>query len=134
MQETAPQIVQQAWWLGIRPEGWLTIVAIPLGPMLALWAQRISERRRNLRFRQLAVFKELMATRASSARVSARHVDALNAIEMEFSSGEGTDKKILDAWRLYLDHLNDSSANSEDKDAVARLRIPLIVISLSTPS
>ena len=42
-----------------------------------------------------------MATRAT--RISPRHVDALNAIEVEFSS-KG-DKRVLDAWRLYLDHL-----------------------------
>ncbi|HVZ24086.1 MAG TPA: DUF6680 family protein [Vicinamibacterales bacterium] len=70
------------------------------------WAQRISEQRRELKRRKLFVFKELMATRA--AKVSPRHVEALNAIEIEFSSGRGSDKKVADAWRLYLDHLNDT--------------------------
>jgi hypothetical protein len=61
-----------------------------------------------------------MATRAPSARVSQRHVDALNAIEIEFSSGEGADKKVFEGWRLYLDHLNDQTIDWNDKDAVAR--------------
>ena len=60
--------------------------------------------------RKLAIFKELMATR--SARASPRHVDALNAIEVEFSSGDTDDTRVLRAWRLYLDHLNtDGSAD-----------------------
>ena len=78
-----------------------TIFAIILGPIVALWLQRISERRQDRRYRKLVIFKELMATRAT--RISPRHVDALNAIEVEFSS-KG-DKRVLDAWRLYLDHL-----------------------------
>ena len=66
-----------------------TIVAIILGPIVALWLQRISERRRDQRNRKLVIFKELMATRAT--RLSPRHVDALNAIEVEFSDGsQGT--------------------------------------------
>ena len=82
----------------------LTIAAIIIGPVAALWLQRISERRRDKRNRKLVIFKELMATRAS--RVSPRHVDALNAIEVEFSNGSRRDKQVLEAWRLYLDHLS----------------------------
>ena len=80
-----------------------TIVAILLGPILALWIQRISERRRARSSRKLFIFKELMATRAT--RISPRHVDALNAIEIEFSEGSKSDRKVVDTWRLYLDHL-----------------------------
>jgi Family of unknown function (DUF6680) len=107
----------QLSFLGIRLEGWLTITAIVLGPIIALALQRWSERRRELRWRKLFVFKELMATRASSSRVSSRHVDALNAIEIEFS-GRG-DKPVLDAWQNYLDQLN-TPFDAESKDASAR--------------
>ena len=41
-----------------------TIAAIFLGPVVALWIQRISETKRNRRNRKLFVFQELMATRA----------------------------------------------------------------------
>ena len=85
-----------------------TIAAIIIGPIVALWCQRYSERRLGRRHRQLVIFKELMATRAT--RLSPRHVDALNAIEVEFSEGGNGDKLVLDAWRLYLDHL-DASPN-----------------------
>ena len=88
----------------------LTVVAIFLGPVVALWLQRKIEERRVRHDRKLAIFKELMATR--SARASPRHVDALNAIEVEFSSGDTDDTRVLRAWRLYLDHLNtDGSAD-----------------------
>ena len=87
-----------------------TIAAIFFGPIVALWLQRISERRRERGNRKLFIFKELMATRA--ARASPRHVDALNAIEVEFSSGDTEDTPVLRAWRLSLDHLStDGSAD-----------------------
>ena len=88
-----------------------TIAAIVIGPVVALWLQRISERRRDQHSRKLLIFKELMATRAS--RLSSRHVDALNAIEVEFSGTSPDDKGVLDSWRLYLDHLT----TSQDGDA-----------------
>ena len=89
-----------------------TIAAIIIGPIVALWLQRISERRRESRNRKLIIFKELMATRA--IKVSPRHVDALNAIEVEFSDGSAGDKRVLEAWRLYLDHLgNDDKGDNE---------------------
>ena len=81
----------------------VTIGAIFLGPIVALWIQRISEGKQNRRNRKLLVFQELMGTRAT--RLSLRHVDALNAIEVEFSESGKSDAKVLSAWRLYLDHL-----------------------------
>ena len=91
-----------------------TIVAILLGPIVALWIQRNSEKRREKRNRKLIIFKELMATRATT--LSPRHVDALNAIEVEFSKGGGKGEKlVLDTWRLYLEHLNTSGTLSGDQ-------------------
>lgn len=90
-----------------------TIAAIIIGPVVALWLQRISERRRDRCTRKLIIFKELMATRAT--RVSPRHVDALNAIEVEFSDGSGGDKRVLEAWRLYLDHLGDGDMDDNQR-------------------
>jgi hypothetical protein len=116
--QAAQQTATQVGVLGIRLEGWLTILAIFLGPVVALGLQRNSERRRDQQARKMTIFKELMATRA--AKIDPRHVEALNAIEIEFSSGRGTDKRVADAWRLYLDHLNDQTVKPEDKDALAR--------------
>jgi hypothetical protein len=114
VQSVAPQVSL----FGIRLEGWLTILALILGPIIALGLQRDSERRRERKARKMTIFKELMATRA--AKLSPRHVEALNAIEIEFSSGRGTDKQVAAAWRLYLDHLSDQTVNANDAAAVAR--------------
>jgi len=60
-----------------------------------------------------------MATRATN--LSDRHVEALNAIEVEFSSGKGSDKKVWDAWHVYLDQLNaPQPADPNDRDGMAR--------------
>ena len=83
----------------------LTIVALVVGPIAALLIQRVLDRFRSQEARRRFVFKELMATRGELARTSARHVDALNAIEVEFA-GRKRYKKVLDAWRLYLTNLN----------------------------
>ena len=48
-----------------------------------------------------------MATRARATRTSPRHVEALNAIEIEFSEDGKGNKKVLNAWRLYLQHFSD---------------------------
>ena len=86
----------------------LTILAIIIGPIVALWIQRYIEKRREQRNRKLVLFKEMMATRAS--RTSRRHVDALNTIRVEFSEGGGAgNKRVLKTWKLYLDHLGNTS-------------------------
>ena len=61
----------------------LTILAVILGPILAVQAQKAIERWRERRNRKLWVFKTLMATRGS--RLSPNHVQALNMIDLEFS-------------------------------------------------
>ena len=88
-----------------------TIGAVLIGPIVALWLQRISERRRGRRNRKRVIFKELMATRAT--RTNPRHVDALNAIEVEFSEGGKGDADVLSAWRLYLDHLGSTVSDEQ---------------------
>lgn len=78
------------------------VCATLLGPVLAVQAQKLLERQRSLKERRLAIFRTLMATRA--ATVSAAHVEALNAVPVEFYGSKGKLKAINDAWKLYLDH------------------------------
>lgn len=80
------------------------IIATFLGPVVAVQAQKYLEMMREEKNNQLAVFKSLMATRATP--VSPQHVQALNSIDLEFK-GEKF-KKIREAWRTYLDHLNNA--------------------------
>lgn len=60
---------------------WLLIVSTILGPILAVQVQKWLELWREKRDRKLKIFYNLMATRA--ARVSERHVEALNSIQLE---------------------------------------------------
>lgn len=86
---------------------WVMVVAVLLGPTLAIQAERFLHRRRERRQRKLEVFRTLMANRA--AGLSPAHVEALNRIDIEFYG----ERKITDSWKAYLDHLNDRSLTPE---------------------
>lgn len=88
-------------WLGIKPEGWLTIAAIVLGPILALMIQQWRDKRREDDKRKRQIFHQLLLT--LKVPMAPRHVDAINSIPLEFYSN----KEVLEAWRLYTSHLND---------------------------
>jgi uncharacterized protein DUF6680 len=102
-------------WLGISLESWLTIIAIVVGPFLALLFQRWLDNLREKRHRQVRVFRELMITRAQ--RLTSRHVEALNAVPLEFRSAR-KDKKIFSAYKAYLEHLGTDAT----KDSPAWIR------------
>ena len=59
----------------------------------------------------MSIFRKLMTTRAT--QLSPAHVEALNGIEVEFYATGGPDKKVLDAWRLYINHLNTPTGDGE---------------------
>lgn len=97
----------------LRISEWLLIASTILGPILAVQAQKLIERMREGRQRRLQVFFNLMSTRA--ARVSASHVQALNMIDVEFYGYKvlglqfqpRKQKKVIEAWKAYHDHLNE---------------------------
>lgn len=99
-------------WLDISLESCLTIIAIVVGPFLALLFQRWLDKLREKHERQVRVFRELMITRTQ--RLTSRHVEALNAVPLEFRSA-GKDKKILDAWKTYLEHLGTDATKDSPK-------------------
>lgn len=78
------------------------IVATLLGPVLAVQAQKWLERNRVVKERRLMIFRTLMSTR--TANLSPMHVEALNAVPVEFYGSSKKLKQINDAWKLYLDH------------------------------
>src|SRR6266700_612523 len=90
-------------------EGILIIVTLFTGPVAAVQAEKWLERRHASRKGKDYVFRTLMATRA--AKVSPEHVQALNMIDLEFY-GRGKNRRVRDAWKAYLDHLN----SQYDKD------------------
>ena len=104
---------------GMTTGDWIMIAAVVAGPILAVQAQRLLESIRDRRNRRMAVFHDLMATRA--ARVSHVHVQALNMIDIEFYGRRvfgmrfqtPSEKAVSNAWRVYSDHLNNRYADSE---------------------
>lgn len=63
---------------------YLIVIATVMGPILAVQAQKRVEVWNEKRNRKLRIFYNLMATRG--ARISERHVEALNSIQLEYSS------------------------------------------------
>jgi hypothetical protein len=88
------------------------ITAVVLGPILAVQVQKFIEKWNEARGRKLGIFKTLMATRG--ARLSPQHVQALNMIDLEFSSDNPKEKTVLDAWKTYLEHLYNVPRDSQD--------------------
>ena len=90
---------------------WLTILAILLGPIIAVQLTRYLDNKKEERERKLSVFKTLMATRAYT--ISWDHVVALNRIDLEFDKKNSKEKAVIDSWKAYLDLLGDKSLSPE---------------------
>ncbi|MBZ5720089.1 MAG: hypothetical protein LAO03_06885 [Acidobacteriia bacterium] len=82
-------------FLGIKPEGWLTIIAIIVGPLLAFAVQQWRDQRRERRSRKIDIVRRLLLT--LKVPMAPNHVDAINSIPLEFYSHP----EIMSAWRLY---------------------------------
>lgn len=79
------------------------VAATLIGPVLAIQAQKWLERGRAIRDRRISIFRALMATRA--ARLSPTHVEAINAVPVEFYGRAPKLKAIVDDWHTYLNVL-----------------------------
>ena len=88
--------------LGIAISNWVMIAAVLAGPIAAVQIQKFLESRKEAKERRVKVFKDLMATRAST--LAYQHVSALNLVGLEFHHKEFS--KVISAWNVYLDHLN----------------------------
>ena len=99
----------------------LTIVAIIVGPIAALYIQRKLDLERAAKDRKLHIFRMLMTYRAT--RLAAPFVEALNAIELEFYPKDGSTRKVIEAWREYMDHLANPDWHSKDAAKITALNI-----------
>lgn len=79
------------------------IFAVFLGPIFAVQTQKYIEIKRESKNRKLRIFHTLMSTRATM--LSQDHVAALNMIDIGFYKN----KKVINAWKVYYDHLNNQS-------------------------
>ena len=92
-----------------------SIIAIASSPLIALEVQKRLDARRIRSERKLELFRRLMTSRATD--LAPIHVEALNAIEIEFYATSGPDKKVLDTWRVYINHV---SSRMGEGDALVR--------------
>jgi len=86
-----------------------TIIAIILGPILAIRVQKIIEGLTQKRDEKRKLFMTLLATRGR--QLVPEHVQALNMIHVVYSSKKEKkkDKAVVEAWDLYRDHLNSGT-------------------------
>jgi hypothetical protein len=87
------------------------VIAAILGPILAVQAQKALERHREIKERRSRIFRTLMATRALN--LSPAHVEALNAIPLEFYGDDSKLRSIKNKWKAYLDYLGNDQVAPE---------------------
>lgn len=104
------EILKDIILIGVPLKDWLTIVAILIAPLTALWIQGYLDDRKEANNRRLDIFKTLMATRASV--LSPEHIKALNMIDTEFY-GKKKYREVIKAWRAYLHARTKSQVNTE---------------------
>jgi hypothetical protein len=92
-------------------QDWLMILAVLAGPIIAVQLTRFVDGKKEQRDRKLQIFKILMATRAYS--ISPQHVEALNRIDLEFSSKHKKERAVVHAWKEYLDLLGTKNLSNE---------------------
>lgn len=92
---------------------WVMVAAILCGPVLAVQAQKWLEILRENKNRRLYIYKRLMTTR--SATLSPNHVEALNAIDLEFNGKGRKDQRVRRRWKEYLDHLGSLNQDPEEQ-------------------
>ncbi len=93
----------------------ITIVAIIIGPILAVQAETYLSRRREERERRLQVFRTLMLTR--KVPLAPNRIDALNLIDIYFDK----DDEVTKGWRAYFDTLNNLFKEGISIDEAKRL-------------
>ena len=108
---------------------WITIAAIVLGPVLALFIRRILDGIREKRERRVQLFLTLMRTRATP--LAPDHVNALNSIEVVFD-GEN-DRRIREAWHKLLTHIVADASHPTWQERYNDLKVVLRKFSDDNP-
>ncbi len=98
---------------------WITVAAIIVGPVLALFAQRVLDLLRERKKERKQLFYTLMNTRHQF--LSPTHLQALNSIDIVFKNNE----KIRNTWKAVLDQAS-TNFDATDANAVAAWNARLI--------
>ncbi len=100
------------------------VIATLIGPVLAVQAQKWLERNREVKQRRANLFRMLMATRATT--LSPAHVEALNAVPIEFYGSSVALRSIVEKWKIYLDHLGKDISAAGWQDTRQQLFVDLL--------
>ncbi|MFT4160908.1 DUF6680 family protein [Shinella sp.] len=100
--------MQEIVFLGMRWVDLINLIAIVVGPILAVVVDRLRQGRADTQSRRLAVFRALMRTRRQ--RLDPEHVGALNLVDLEFYGR----KSVIEAFSAYMDHLASPNPTTED--------------------
>lgn len=93
-------------WNELTISNIIMVIAVLLGPVLAIQAARFLDNRKEKRNGKLRLFRTLMSTR--SYRTNWEHVTTLNNIDLEFSNkNNAKEKDVISAWKAYHDSLKD---------------------------
>ena len=105
--------------------GLATILAILVGPSIAVWITRKIDQERADKARKMDMFRTLMRTRGMP--IHWEHVGALNLVEVEFSDHEN----VIERWKEYLAHLNEHPPQEQvELDAFRQKRDTLLTALL----
>lgn len=113
--------MQEPVILGMRWIDIINIVAIVVGPILAVMIDRLRQHRADDKTRKLSVFRSLMRTRR--LRLDPEHVGALNLVDLEFYGRP----KVLDAFTAYMAHLSSPMPAEDGHDRFFEQREDLLV-------
>lgn len=87
------------------------VIATFLGPIIAVRIQKHIERSRETNDRRLAIFRTLMTTRLMN--LAPEHVQAINAIPLDFYGKGRKLKCIREHWATYMNHLSRKDMSTE---------------------
>jgi hypothetical protein len=88
----------------------VTIVALVVGPVLAVFVTRYLDDQRMYKSRRMDVFRTLMRTRRSV--LSPDHIGALNLVEIEYAN----DQLVLAAWKKLFEHFGTPQTRRENEN------------------
>lgn len=93
------------WDFTIKITDIIMILVIVIGPLIAVQITEYLRKLKDVHDRKVYIFRTLMSTR--SAPLLGVHIESLNLVELEFHSNKKQERRVVDAWRLYLTHLAD---------------------------
>jgi len=82
---------------GLQPYEWLTLLAIVVGPVVAVILTLITEAQRRSREQRLEIFRTIITTRHLPG--DARYSSSINLVPVEYNGS----RRVLDAYNAYIE-------------------------------